>query len=128
MQKLKEVIQEVKHGRRYIIFPEGRYDHNHNHVQELLPGSFKCSTKSKTPIVPVALIDTYKPFELNSIRPVKVKVCYLKPIEYEQYKNMTTKEISDIVKDAIERKIKEVEDDRNEEFNVEHRDICDAKR
>ena len=100
------VISEVAEGRRYIIFPEGGYYHNRNKVHEFSPGSFQCAIKSKSPIVPVALIDSYKPFELNSLRSVTTQVHFLPPIYYEEYKDMSTKEVAVLTRkkivDAIE--------------------------
>ena len=37
-------------------------------------GSFKSATKAKCPIVPVALLNAYKPFDTNTIAPVTVQV------------------------------------------------------
>ena len=95
------VIEEVKKGRRYIIFPEGGYANNKNKVQDFLPGSFKCAVKSGSPIVPVALIDSYKPFSVNSLKKVTTQVHFLEPIYYETYKDMTTQEISRMVRYRI---------------------------
>ena len=62
--------------------------------------------KSKSPIIPVALIDSYKPFELNSLRSVTTQVHFLPPIYYEEYKDMSTKEVAVLTRkkivDAIE--------------------------
>lgn len=101
MQTILNVIAEVKAGRRYIIFPEGGYYHNRNEVHEFLPGAFKCAIKSKSPIIPVALIDSYKPFELNSIRPVTTQVHFLEPLYYEDYKDLNSIQIAQIVRDRI---------------------------
>ena len=43
---------------------------------------------SKCPIVPCALVDSFKPFDENSIKPVTVKLRYLTPMYYEEYKDM----------------------------------------
>ena len=110
-QQLKTVlniVDEVKSGRRYIVFPEGGYYHNRNEVHDFLPGAFKCSIKSRTPIVPVALIDSYKPFELNSLKKVRTQVHFLPPIPYEEYKDMNSKEIAEKTRGQIVAKIKEV--------------------
>ena len=101
VKSVLNVIQEVSAGRRYIIFPEGGYYHNRNRVHTFLPGAFQCAVKSKSPIVPVALIDSYKPFELNSIRPVTTQVHFLPPIYYEEYKGMTTKELAALTRQKI---------------------------
>ena len=102
---IQNIVKEVKEGRRYIIFPEGGYDHNHNSVQDFMSGSFKCATRSKAPIVPVALIDSYKPFELNSLKPVTTQVHFLEPLYYDDYKDMTTEEIATLVRGRIVNQI-----------------------
>ena len=87
---ISEVAEEVAAGRRYIIFPEGGYFHNHNEVREFKPGCFKSAMKAKAPIVPVVLIDSYKVFEVWSIKPVTTQVHYLPAITYEEYKGKST--------------------------------------
>ena len=57
---------------------------------------------SKMPIVPVALIDSYKVFNSLNFLPVTVQVHFLKPIPYEEYKEMKTLEIAQLVKRRIE--------------------------
>ena len=108
LKTILDIVEEVKSGRRYIIFPEGGYYHNRNEVHDFLPGAFKCSIKSRTPIIPVALIDSYKPFELNSLKTVTTKVYFLPPISYDEYKDMTSKEIAEKTRKQIVAKIKEV--------------------
>ena len=103
---MKSQLQTIL-GRRYILFPEGGYYHNRNDVQAFLPGAFKCAMKAKSPIVPVALIDSYKPFELNTIRPVTTQVHFLKPLYYEDYKDMNSTQIAELVRTRIMDVIKE---------------------
>lgn len=105
---IREVAQEVGAGRRYIIFPEGGYENNHNTMQEFKPGCFKSAMKSQKPIVPVALIDSYKPFGLWSLRKVETQVHFLEAIPYEEYRGLNTSEIAKLVKERIARRIKEV--------------------
>ncbi len=64
--------------------------------------------KARVPIVPVALIDSYKAFEEWSLMPVETQVHFLKAICYEEYQGMTTAEIADMVRDKIVGKISEV--------------------
>jgi 1-acyl-sn-glycerol-3-phosphate acyltransferase len=101
MKAILEIAENVKKGRRYIIFPEGGYDNNRNDLQEFMAGSFKCAVKAKAPIVPVAIIDSYKPFGINSLRRVKTQVHFLEPIYYEEYAEMRTMEIAKLVKSRI---------------------------
>ena len=65
--------------------------------------------KAKCPIVPVALIDSFKPFDTKTISQVDVQVHFLKPMLYEEYKDMKTVEIAAEVKRRIEEVIKENE-------------------
>lgn len=107
MKTILKIADEVKRGRRYIVFPEGGYDNNRNQLQEFRPGAFKCAVKAKAPIVPVAIIDSYKPFGMNSLRRVRTQVHFLSPIFYEEYQSMTTVQIAEIVKERIEEAIEE---------------------
>ena len=107
MKVIIEVAQEVEKGRNYLIFPEGTRSKNGNQVGEFKGGSFKAATKTKCPIVPVALIDSFKPFDSHSIKPVEVQVHFLKPLYYDEYKDMKTVEIAEEVKRRIEEKIEE---------------------
>lgn len=105
---MREIAQEVAAGRKYIIFPEGGYYHNHNKVCEFKPGCFKSAMRVKAPIVPVVLIDSYKVFEEWSIRKVTTQVHYLPAINYDEYKNMKTAEVSDMVHDRIKTYIEKI--------------------
>ena len=71
-------------------------------------GTFKSATKSKCTILPFALIDSFRVLDHNGIEPVKVQLHYLKPIPYEEYKDMSTNEIAIMVHDRIEKKLVEV--------------------
>lgn len=107
MTVINTMAEEVKKGRNYIIFPEGTRSKNHNRLINFKGGSFKSAVKAKAPIVPCALIDTYKVFDDNSIKPVTVKLIYLSPMYYEEYKGMKTTEIAEEVKTRIEVAIDE---------------------
>ena len=99
---IREVTEEVKEGRKFIIFPSGGYAHrNGNYVDPFKPGSFKSAIRAKAPIVPVALYDSWKVFDLWSLRKIRTKVFFLKPLFYEEYKNMNSKEISSLIYDRI---------------------------
>ena len=56
---------------------------------------------AKCPIVPVAMLNSYQAFDTNSIRPVTVEVHFLKPIPYEEYQGMKSKEIAALVRGQI---------------------------
>lgn len=109
MQVILQVTKEVKAGRNYLIFPEGTRTKDPNNVHEFKGGSFKPAVKAKCPIVPVALIDSYKSFDTKSIEKLTVQVHFLEPLLYEEYKDMKTVEIAQEVKSRIEKVIRENE-------------------
>ena len=113
IRTIMNIADEVKAGRRYIVFPEGGYDHNRNDLQKFMPGACKCATQSKAPIVPVAIIDSYKPFGVNSLRKVKTQVHFLPPIFFEEYAGLTTREIAELVRTRIAEVIDNQLKDRN---------------
>ena len=57
--------------------------------------------RAKAPIVPVALVDSWKVFDLWSLRKVNTQVYYLKPIPYEEYRDMKSVEVAKLVYDRI---------------------------
>lgn len=109
MQVINQVAEEVKAGRNYIIFAEGTRSKLGNKLLEFKGGSFKAAQKAKCPIVPCALINCFIPFDENSIRPVTVKLIYLPPMYYDEYKDMKTTDIALEVKRRIEEAIAKYE-------------------
>lgn len=102
---LGEISKEVSEGRKYLIFPEGGYKDNKNTLQKFNAGCFRCSLESKTPIVPVVLIDSYKALNGNSFKKCVTQIYFMPPIPYEEYGSMKKTEISNMVKEIIQKKL-----------------------
>lgn len=108
---INQVAKEVAEGKRYILFPEGGYKFNNkNRVCDFKAGSFKIALKSKAPIVPIALIDSYKVFNSFHVGALTTQVHYLTPILYDEYKEMKTVDIAALVKERIQERIDAVAD------------------
>ncbi len=107
MKVILKMAEDAKNGKNIIIFPEGTRSRNGNRLLPFKGGSFKSAQKAKCPIVPVAVIDSYKVFDTGSIEKQTVQVCFLAPIYYEEYQGMKTTEIAEMVKARIEAKIAE---------------------
>ena len=109
MEVINKMAEEVQKGRNFLIFPEGTRSKMGNRLLPFKGGTFKSAVKAKCPIVPCALIDSFKPFDESSIAPVTVKLIYLPPIYYEEYASMKTPEIANMVKTRIEMAIEAYE-------------------
>ena len=104
---IQNVTEEVKNGRNYLIFPEGTRSKLGNQMLDFHGGSFRCATKSKCTILPVALIDCFKVLDQKGSAPVTVQLHYLKPIPYEEYAGLKPAEVAALVKSRIQAKIDE---------------------
>ena len=110
MQVINQIADEVKNQKRnYVIFAEGTRSKLGNKLLDFKGGSFKAAQKAKCPIVPCALINSFVPFDEKSLRQVTVKLIYLKPMYYDEYKDMKTNEIAEEVKHRIEDAIAQYE-------------------
>ena len=93
--------------KNWIIFPEGtRLRDQMLNLPAFHHGTFRPAYKTKTPIVPVAIYGTFRTLKKKPLYkryPVHVKI--LDPLYYEDYKDMTTEQIANIVHDRIEQAI-----------------------
>ncbi len=101
LKVIQAVTEEVKNGRGYLIFPEGTRSKKGNVMGEFHGGSFRCALKSKCPIVPVALVDSFKVLDQKGSKPLSVRLHYLKPIFFEEYGSLNTTELAELVKTRI---------------------------
>ncbi len=116
LQIINEMAKQVKDGRNFLIFPEGTRSKNGNKLGEFKSGSFKAATKAKCPIVPIAIIDSFLPFDNTLTEQVDVQIHVLPPIPYEEYQGMKTVEIANMVKERIEKVIAQNEHNFNEQY------------
>jgi 1-acyl-sn-glycerol-3-phosphate acyltransferase len=105
MQVIMNMTRRVKTGENFVIFAEGTRSRQGNSLLEFKGGSFKSAMNAKCPVVPVALIDSYKAFDTGSIRKLTVHIHYLKPLYYEEYKGMKSTELAEKVSNIIRDKI-----------------------
>ena len=103
----REVEEDIRNGANYLVYPEGKHCDNKNTLLEFHTGCMHFLSKAKCPILPVTIYDTYKVFGKNSLRKVKCEVHYLKPIPYEEYKDLNKQDIAQLVKSRIREKLQE---------------------
>ena len=104
---IQGVTEEVKKGRNYLIFPEGTRSKKGNEMLDFHGGSFRCATKSRCPVLPIALVDSYKVLDQKGSGRISLQLHYLQPIPYEEYQNLKPAELAALVKERIAAKIRE---------------------
>ena len=98
---IQNVTKEVQSGRNYLIFPEGTRSKNGNTMGEFHGGSFRCALKAKCPVLPIAFVDSFKVLDQKGSKPLAMQIHYLPPISYEEYKDLKTIELAELVKSRI---------------------------
>ena len=108
LEALKIVETYLLEGKNVCIFPEGIYGDNKNTLNEFQSGSFHTIKNTKAPIIPVCCYDTHKIYNVTLLKKTKCSVHYLKPIYYDEYKDLSKQEIADLVKSRIQEKLDEL--------------------
>lgn len=104
-----EMTEEISnHNRRYIIFPEAGYNNNKNNLLEFHTPGFTPAIKAKAPLIPICLYDSYKIYDDKTLKEVRAECHILKPIYYDEYKDLTKSEVALLVKERIQNKLDEI--------------------
>ena len=103
-----ELGDDLKNGRNCLAFPEGDFFDNHNELQEFHSGCLKAAFIAKSTIIPICLYDSWKVYGKSSFKKIYPEVHILKPILYEEYKDLSRKDLALLVKERINEKLKEI--------------------
>lgn len=107
-EALAKLSDTLRSGQNVAVFPEGIYGENKNELQEFKTGAVSAIMGAECPIVPVCLYDTYKVYGINSLKKVSCQVHFLKPIYFDEYKNLSKVELCELVKSRISEKMDEL--------------------
>lgn len=99
---IEDVIADLKEDLSVLIFPEGKYTDDYSKVLPFQAGCFKGAMKAHKPILPVALINSFKVFDGETLPPYTIEVRFLDPIFPEEYEGMKTRDVAQIVHDRIQ--------------------------
>ena len=107
---MAEVAEDLKNGRRFLIFPEGGYLRNKgNKLYPFKPGAFKCALKAHSTIVPTVLYNMGEVYKYTTLRHMDNDIYFLKSIPYEEYKDLKTQEVAALVRTRIAEKLAELD-------------------
>lgn len=112
----KEMTEEILNGKRFIVFPEAGYNGNKNNLQHFNTPCFMPILKSKCPIIPFCLYDTWKIYDKKhqGFKKLDSEVHFLKPIYYDEYASLSKVELAELVKSRIEEKLNMIKLEKNE--------------
>ena len=65
VKMIRQVAEEVKAGRNYVIFAEGTRSRRGNELLRFKGGTFKSSVKARIPYVTVAVVERHRPVEVG---------------------------------------------------------------
>lgn len=104
VQTCKQYLNEK---RNVVIFPEGTRTKDENkEIGEYKSGAFKCAYNTGAKIVPVVIDKSYIPLSTKYKNTDKIiKISFLKPISKEEYENLSTIELSDLVSKSTKEKL-----------------------
>lgn len=106
VKSLLKAIKKVEQGLSYFIFPEGGVKSRETELMvELRPGAYKLATKPKAIILPACILGTNKLSKNAFKKRTDVKVKFLKPITYDEYKDYNTQEIGEHVFNMVNEAI-----------------------
>lgn len=105
MMALREDLEQG--NKNWIIFPEGTRNRDKmGHCYEFHHGTFKAAMKSGVPIQPAAIFGSSRiltPHPLYHKYPVFIQ--FLKPIMPEEYANLSTKDVAQMVQKRIQQAV-----------------------
>lgn len=103
LKELLKGIDRAKDGHVFAIYPEGGTKYrDHEDIREVRAGAFKLAQKAETDIMPFTMLNTNKWAKRKFyLKPITVKIIFHPVIKYEDYKDLTTTEISDKVIEVI---------------------------
>ena len=105
----RQAIKTINESARLIyeeninvcVYPEGTRNKSNDTLLEFKDGCFKVALKAKCPIVVTTLRNSKNIFKWWPFKKAGTILTIVKVIPYEEYKDMNTKQISDIVRDIM---------------------------
>lgn len=110
VKSLDKADEAIKNGTSIIILPEGHRTKDGN-MLPFMRGPFLMAKKAKADIIPTAMIGAFKIKRVRHwlVRPGTVKFVIGDVIPYESFKDLSTHDLKDIVKNRIQNLIDENE-------------------
>lgn len=100
---LRETMRRLKNRNNILIFPEGTRSKS-SKMNEFKAGSLTPGSMAKVPILPIVIDNSYS-FSQSKPKSRVMKVKFLKPIQYEEYKHFKKDELTKHIENLIKKEI-----------------------
>lgn len=110
LQMMDNAAEMIHRGNSVMIFPEGTRTKDGN-LQTFKSGAFRLALDTQTDILPIAVKGTFQAIKKGGLiihRNKNIKAVVLDPIPYEKIKELDAKEITHMVRGAIEAELNRV--------------------
>ena len=108
VKSINEGIEKLKGGLSVIIFPEGGIlTREEEKMSGLRAGAYKLALKSQRSILPITLIGTSQIAKLPRRQKKEIKLIIHRPFKYDEFANMNTVEIGQMVENLVNGDISE---------------------
>ncbi|MDR2763392.1 MAG: 1-acyl-sn-glycerol-3-phosphate acyltransferase [Planctomycetaceae bacterium] len=107
---IKISLKRLRNGEAILIFPEGARTWD-GEIGEFKKGSLALAKQTKSSILPTAIDGCYKAWRRENKLPYpfgKIRVIFGKPIEYDDFKNMSEEELRELVKTKISELLQKI--------------------
>lgn len=106
LKVINKGCQYIDDGFNMVIFPEGKRSWGQG-MRTFKPGSFKLATKSKVPVVPIAIEGSYHVFEEKEkfMKNQKIKVSIMKPVETADMDRGQIKQLPEDIEKSIREEL-----------------------
>jgi len=97
VKMIKQATQVLKEGKSLWVSIEGTRSKKADHsMNPFKPGALKPAYKAQKTIVPMVICGSWKVLDPNYLKtPIDVDVVFFDPIEYKDFKDLSTQELSD---------------------------------
>ena len=99
LRMVNEVTDKLKNGRNVICYPEGTRSKKQE-MNAFKAGSLKPAFKAQCTIVPVCMKNSYL-IDVGGKNTNPVEIHFLKALDYEDFKDMNTQELADLLQNRI---------------------------
>jgi len=108
-KEMVKTIKNMKEGLNLVLFPEGGVISRETELMlTMKPGAYKLAFKSEATLLPICIFNSHKLYKKFPLFiPYTIEIHVLKPLKYEDYKNMTTNEVAEYIFNLVNNHIEE---------------------